>query len=349
VATTTSYRCELLDKDEAPKGTLTGVTGGSLSYSVASTIKSQGNLRITYLPTTVDLLNDRVKVIITVNGADHPLGVFKMVVPETGYTTSGNEWDVELLDKLAILDEVSIPGIYTLPADTNIIAKVKELIEAAGETAVAITESDATLRGNVTWEEGTSRLRIINDLLEAANYFSLWCDGEGRYQATPHTDAQYRPLTHQFVDGANCRYSPTFTRSQDIWKIPNRFIAISRASEDEPAIIGIATNENPESKFSFQARGRWIDEVSSDVELADQAAADAYAARRLQEVSSAVATVTISHEWTPLLLNDAVRFARLPVPERHRIDARHVVQRMEVSLESAAFLTSTTLREVVSV
>ena len=350
MAIQTSYRVELLGEGEAPKGILTGVTGGSLSFSAAATIKSQGTINVTYMPASVDLLNDRVKIILTVGGVDYPAGVYKLAVPDTGYTATGNTWAIQLADKLSLLDSESIPGMFSLPAGANVIEEVKALIDGAGEHSRAITSSDAVLRGPVVWKPGTSRLRIINDLLDAANFLALWCDGDGQYRATPYQDPQRRPLAHQFIDGENCEYSPEFTRSQDLDKIPNRYIAVSRSSENEPALVAIAVNNNPDSQFSVPSRNnKFYDAVEEDIEFTDQAAGDAYAARRLQDLSSAVANITIKHAWTPLNLNDAVRFARLMVPAHVQIDTRCVVQNMDVDLGSPSFLTTTKLREVVNV
>ncbi len=349
MVTRTSYRCELMSRTEAPLGLLEGASGVALAFSVASTIKSSGQVTVTRAGQQIDLLNDRIKIVATVDGVDHPLGVFLFQVPESSYQQVRIEGVFELQDKLSALDASTIPGIFSLAAGSNVIAKVKELIEGAGESAVSITPSAATLRGNATWDVGTSRLRIINDLLDAANYFSLWCDGEGRYQATPYVDAQNRPLAAVLEDGKTAIYSPNFVHRKDVWKIPNRFIAVSRSGEDEPAIIGIATNENPDSPFSYQSRGRWIDDQEQDLVFADQAAANAYAQRRLQEVSSASSTIEIEHAFLPLQLNDAVYFSRQLVRESMRLAGRYVVQRMEVNLSTPAFLTKTTLREVMDV
>lgn len=121
-------------------------------------------------------------------------------------------------------------------------------------------------------------------------------------------------------------------------------ICVSQATGDEEALVSVAENTNPQSPYSFQARGRWIDHVEENVETTGQTALNDYAARRLQELSSAMSTVTITHLYRPFNLNDAATFAS----HRAGITGRHVITKYSIPWSETG-LTTTTLRKVVEV
>ena len=269
-----------------------------------------------------------------------PLGVFLPSAPVARHDATGRGWDVELLDKLVVLDQDKTDGSYSLPAGTMVTAAVQEVIASAGETRTAITASAETLTAGMVWEAGTSKLRICNDLLAAINYFSLRCDGSGRYVAAPYQAPRNRTPAWDFAAGDRAVHSATFTRDEDLAKVPNKVVLVSSASSDVPALVSVVANLDPASRFSEFARGRWIVHTETGVEATSQAVLDALAARRLTELSSATATLEIQHAFLPLALNDVVRF------NTGGVDAVGVVQKTRIPLEPGG-LTTTTIREVV--
>lgn len=272
------------------------------------------------------------------------MGVFLPTSPETAWDDHFTTQTVDLLDKLAILDQAVTPTMLSIPAGTNLTDAVTAVIEMSGEPAGAVNPSDQTTRTDTTWEPGTTLLRVVNDLLESANYFSLWCDGWGRYQITPYVDTKSRPIVAEWEEGENATFTPDFDHLEDIYTVPNRVICVSQATGDEEALVSVAENTNPQSPYSFQARGRWIDHVEENVETTGQTALNDYAARRLQELSSAMSTVTITHLYRPFNLNDAATFAS----HRAGITGRHVITKYSIPWSETG-LTTTTLRKVVEV
>lgn len=331
---------ELLDRNDTPLGRLRGVTGGRLDQNVHAIISGGGTLHLQDLGQDIDWLSARVQPWYSVAGHEPwPLGIFLPSAPTAGYSPTGRRWSVELLDKLAILDQDKVDGSYSLPAGTNVTLAVQEVIMSAGEDRVAITASSETLTSGMVWEAGTSKLRIVNDLLASINYFSLRADGHGRYVAQPYTRPEDRELNWEFLEGARAIHSPDFTRDEDLASVPNKVVLVSSAAIDEPAMVGVATNEDPSSRFSYQSRGRWITHTEDLVEATSQEVLDGLAARKLADLSAATATLSVEHAALPLQLNDAVRFVTAGV------ETRGVVQKMSQALEVGA-LTRSTIREV---
>jgi hypothetical protein len=165
----------------------------------------------------------------------------------------------------------------------------------------------------MTWDVGTSVLQIINDLLEAAGYASLWTDGMGQFQATPYVSPANRPPVYEalspFVKGDTSLMAPDWTKDQDIYSIPNRYVAISQGGGDAEALVAVETNTDPSSPFSYPSRGRWITRVVTGVEATSQADLQARAKMGLAQASSVTSGIAIQHLYLPdLQLNTTIRF-----------------------------------------
>jgi len=347
---TSSVRVELLTAVEAQAGTLAGVRGGSVLYTAAKSVHGSAALTVTDEGQAVDWLTARIRPVLTVEGyGDTSLGVFLVSEAPEVWGGTGRTWSVKLLDKCTILDQDKVLATYALDAGSVVTDEVVTLIESTGETNYAITPSAATLVNPLAWPAGTTKLRIVNDLLSTINYFSLFADGEGQYRGEPYVKPASRPTVWDFLDGSDCIYVPILTKDIDLFAIPNTFIAVGQGDGVTPALVSTAVNADPGSPYSTVSRGtpenpRTIAaEPELGVEVADQATLDAYALRRLIELTTPTASIDIQHAFVPALaFNRAVRFRSTPAG----IDARHVVSKTEVSLDPTA-LVKTTLTEVV--
>lgn len=340
-ARVTSFRFDLLGRRfnddgsvirEAFVGELRSVVDGSLDWTYNTAIKGGGSIGVLDVGQkidgkAIDWLNVRIRPVAMVARADRPetleefpLGVFLPAAPVEDWTDRGRSWKVELLDKCSILDqdvitdsETGAPVTYSLPSGTNVIASVISIIEGSGESAQAIEPDGKVLANPMTWDVGTSRLKIINDLLDAANYFSLWVDGSGQFRASKYVPPESRPPTYAmlapFDDTGASLMTPNWTRDRDIYSVPNRVVVVGQGDAETPALVSVATNEDPASEFSYPARGRWITLVETGVEAVDQAALDAYAYRKLASATSVTSGITAEHPILPdLRVNSVVEF-----------------------------------------
>lgn len=334
-----SIRVERLNRHGDELGVLRGVGGGSLDWNNNRTIRGIGSLMVRHVE-DIDWLQTRLKIVAVINDVEYPLGIYIPIVPETQYRGVGQMWEVQLRDRLHALAEGDVGTGYTIAAGTNITTLVKQQILAANEPLGAVTETTATLRGNVTMEPGATRLQVINTALEAANYFSLWADHDGQYRIEPYVDPQSRPIVHDFVDGKNAIHKSTFTARTNLFELKNKITCISRSSGDEPALWATAEITDPNNPLSITNIGERAT-TEEGVEIANQAAMNAHTQRRLREISDENTTITIEHAGIPhLQLNDAVRFKSAD------IDGRFVVQSMRMDLSRPSHMTQTTLRQV---
>lgn len=236
-----------------------------------------------------------------------PMGVYLFDSPTLNQSIAAT-WDVDLLTKMAIVDQEEVIDTYSLPEGSNIIEAVVELIESTGETRISATPADAVTVSALAFEAGTPKLTIINELLTSANYSSLWTDGSGQYRVEPYIEPQQRPLAYTFAEGEASIHKPDWQREQDILSVPNRVIVVSPGSDTEPPIIGVAENNDPDSDYSIPSRGRIISRTEEVSDMSSVEAAVSYAEQLLQGGMTPQATLAVEHAIVPLEPHSLVRF-----------------------------------------
>jgi len=363
----TSYRWEVLthlsNGSDVLAGSLDGVvdTSAQLSWSLYSSVKGSGGLKVTDLATAragllrigqLSLASARIRPVLVIEGLPEiPLGVFLLSAAPEEWSGSGRVYGVELLDRATVLDQDLIEVSFSVSASTPILSAVASVIASAGEAITVDATVTTTLASAMVWEAGTSKLSIVNDLLAALNYNSLWVDGTGAFRATPYVLPASRGVNYELlnglprelVDGDLSIYSETWSRDRDLFNVPNKVVAVQAASGDAPALTGSYTNTDPNSPFSYQARGnRWIVKVLDGVEVPDGTAPAMTAflqakARASLIASSAVqASVSVKHLPIPLRVSDVLRFANAPAG----IDNRHVLTNLTLEAHPLGLMTS---------
>lgn len=335
------YFVDLLDNNDNLVRRLSSTTQGSISMNVNKPIRSGGKLRVLG-EEGINWQNHRVQIWHRRLDEDPwSMGVYLVSAP--GYTNGEGATDrtIELHDKTKILDDDKIEESLSLAAGAIVTAEIEELILSTGEAKMSITESSHMIGSTQTWKAGTTKLRIINDLLDYINYFSIWVDGDGVFRGEPYSRPSARPLVRTFQRGKDSLHMNNWTREQDVDSVPNKVVVLVESDGDEEGLRGVAENNNPESPYSFVNVGRWIVEVEDGVEAADEAAADAIAMRRLISLSSPSATISIRHAVLPMRMNDVVRVVS------GSIDTTAVVERMDFKLAPGS-LCKSVWREVMS-
>lgn len=306
-----TWRFRLLDRDDHDLGVLDGVKGGSVEVAALSRLGGSASITIDDRGQGIDWMSHRLQVVYNpgITGADPwPIATMLFTAPRRRQYETHAVHEVTLLPKMAVIDEDTVDGVYALAAGTEIIPTVVALIQSTGETRIAATASDATLTNALVWEAGTSKLTVINDLLQAAGYWSLWCDGGGLFRVEPYRLPTERPTSFEFAAGQASIHWPEWDREQDLSSVPNKFLVIGQGTDTAPPLVGTALNEDTNSPFSYQARGRWITATETGVEGDSQAVFDQLAQRRLLDAMSPVGKLTVTHGIVPLEPNQRVTF-----------------------------------------
>ncbi|HLS00850.1 MAG TPA: hypothetical protein VK054_02540, partial [Beutenbergiaceae bacterium] len=236
------FTYQLLTSAGEDLGPLDGVlrNSGQSSFSASASVKSSASITFTNTGQIKNWLDVRIQPWVSVDGDEWPLGVFLPDVPERGFDDMGETAQVNLLDKLSILDGDGFGETFGAPKGTVVTEAVRDVIDSTGEPAGAISDDTSELLTAIEWEPDATKLQIVNDMLDAATFFSLWTDGHGQFQVTPWDRPARRPVQAEYVDGEqgvvfdpNSVYAPRFAVKHDVGKIPYVYIAISQGDGDE--------------------------------------------------------------------------------------------------------------------
>ena len=338
-----SWWVDVLTSDDAKVAELDGTKGGSITQNVYDTISGSGYLTVDEMGQKIDWLTMRLQPWWKVEGTEPwPLGVFLPSVPQETHQEAVSGYQIDLLDKLVILDQDELDGAYSIAAGGNVTDEIKTLITNAGETRMAITDSVETLTDGMVFPVGTTVLQAINLLLAKINYFSLRADGYGYYVAEPYIRPQDRGSSWNFFDGPKAVHLADVSRKQDLVGVPNKVTLISVPTFDTEAMVASATNEDPASPFSYPSRGRWISHTQELVDATSLGVLQGLAERRLTDLSDVSASLRLSHAALPRSLNEAVE-----VNTGRLVPTMAVIQKMVQPLKVGG-LTRTKLREVVA-
>lgn len=298
------------------------INGGSLAFTVANSVKSTGTISVRG---TRDWLHERVTIAARIDGRPLPLGVYVPTAPDESYTLTGAAYDVELADLTALLHQARFGYTYAVEAGVDPIEKVIEII--GGTAPVIADDNTETLASPMFWtpSEENTKLRIVNDLLEAAGYFSLWADGLGNLRLQRYVRPQDRPVMGSFPYGR-------VKKSTNAFRIVNKVIAVGEAEPDVEPLIGVAELRG-DSPYSIENLGE-RSHVEENVQATSQAVLTDYAHRRLDDLSIEMVTHVVEHTHRPIALNEIYTVREVAA----------VVQRIEIPLTLAK--CRTTLREV---
>jgi hypothetical protein len=341
-------------------------SSASLEWNLYRAVKGEGRLRVADLATAqrgylrigdLNLASARLRPVREIEGLpDDPLGVFLFSAAPEGWSSSGRVYGIDLLDKNTVLDQDRVEVAYSVGTSTPILQAVSTVIASAGESIVVDSNVTSTLKSAMVWQAGTTKLQIVNDLLAALNYSSLWVDGVGNYRATPYVVPARRGISYEMlnlprelVDGEQSIYEDNWDRDRDLFDVPNKVITVQNASGDAEPRTGLATNTDPASPFSYANRGnRWITRTITGVDTPSgtNAEIDAFlndkARSSLISLSAVQAAVSVNHLPIPVRVGDVVRFANTPAG----IDKRHVFTAIDLAAHPLGLMSST-LQEVI--
>lgn len=176
---------------------------------------------------------------------------------------------------------------------------VRHVLSEGGITDVNITPSPEQLGAVREWDPDTSRLTIVNDLLDSIAYESMSFDEHGRGVVRPYVSPQERPPEYVYADDHTSVMLPQAEREMDLHAIPNQWTLV-KSEPDEPVITVTYTNADPASPTSTVRRGRVISDVRADEDAASESAMIERAARIAFEASQVYEAITIRTALMPI-------------------------------------------------
>lgn len=304
------WEVELLDEQDRVLRTLGRMVDGSFELAPFERLGGAANL---ILHEELEWLRHRVRFVYHpgVPGVDPwPVGTYLFEAPVRHVDRYGIvKYEAPLLTKLVVPDEDCLDDYLTVKAGDNLVDAAVTLLESTGETAISVTRSSLTARTAMTFEPGTSKLTVINDILTSAGYFSLQVDGMGVFQVVPYVAPEDRAPVWEFVGDEYDVMVPEYRFDQDIVGIPNKAIVVSPGDDEKPGLVGVAKNEDPDSEYSFVGRGGRCVTRTYEADAATQTVVTDLAKRRLADAMSPVAHWEVTHAIIPIRGHDVVVLA----------------------------------------
>lgn len=318
------WKIDLLDNQDHAKASFPQVSNGSLDWSIFKSIAGSGKVEFTEKPDfVINWFTDRMRITHVNESAAQPIqpmGIWLFAKPEKNYKQGLTKAPLGLLDKCELYSS-EIGEWLTIPAGTVVTDKVYDILttKAIG-VSVALTTSTKTLSIALSWEPTDTWLTVINGLLKAIDYGSLWADLRGRFRVAPYVLPEKRPIRATYGSApGNLKLRDEWDDSLPLSDIPTGVVAFSKGDETTPGLRGRA--DLPD-KHPLSAVSRGGEKLKSiNVEAVDQATVNSLAARGLAEAVQAVRRSTILHPVNDTEMNDVVRHGPLkyhgPVVERN--------------------------------
>lgn len=298
------FRYELLTKDNIRIRDLANVVGGSVAHDFHAEIKRTGRF-VVVDNGLINFLTQRIRPWAGIEMPDGgymewPLGVFLLTTPTRKVDISGVVTrDVEAYDQTVVLQDDTVPDRYFVGANYPYTDAITEILsQTPGIKQYSITPSGALTPSAIEWEPGTSKYRIIADMLAAINYTSLWFDGTGVARATPYVSPTSRAAAFEYRTDDVSVILPGADQTLDLYAVPNRWVLIV-SNSDQPPLRAEITNTDPTSPTSVPNRGRIITQVITDSAAPNQAMLNAAAERYRDENGQIYETISFKTGMMP--------------------------------------------------
>lgn len=340
-----SYVIELLNLDneveeelEWSDGTGVGVLpGGTLELSNATDTREQARISLVKRdPQATAWQLYRFRISYLGAGFSEPQILSTLMptaAPET-HPSTHVALDLELHGLLAILLRSTMGVTFGIEQGQKVTDWMTEIIAGSGIDQFEVTPSNAVMTTAKSWDVGTTRLRIINDLAKLIGYWGVNTNPEGTVLCTPYVGLDDRDPVFTFTDDLLTGiYMPDWSRERDLLA-PNRCTVIQR-------VEGIWTPDTqtvelpPEHPLSAEKRGYYDDRIEVDVDYVDEATGQARAWEFLMSgLPSEVRT--FKHLWVPGVIPNA------KVIHRHTglSDLLAAVQRQTYTLATGGMVES---------
>lgn len=219
------------------------------------------------------------------------LGVYHPSTPELSTEESPQTFAVDGYDILLRLRQ-PVGDSYAIAAGDAYLAVVEQILVGRGYQAYLIDQAAAGMVAPSArawvFDDQTTWLTIVNDLLSSIGYQGIWSDWDGRVRCEPYVLPQLREVEWTYTDDpATTMLAPDRRRARDFFAAPNRWVVYRTGMTDGETPVegaGIYTWVNDAvGDTSVQARGGLVITKVAGVDAADQSALVAQAQQIIQD------------------------------------------------------------------
>ena len=337
-----SYRIMLVDRGTGHEvERLDGVLdGGSIERNQDTSVTEQASLN--YVGAIDGLERVLLRVYADLDYEDGStesiaLGTFVPDASRVDVTGDGaNNAPLTLYGRLRELQDDMFDAPVSIPAGSNPVDIAAGWCRAAGLTVAAYPACSYRLGSVMTFgggQDGDSKLAVVNKLLDLAGWQSARTNPYGEVVLQPYVRPQDKSPVWEFVEGEGARFVRQMTDEIDWFNVANKMI-VSYANNDTE-VVGVAVDDDPQSPFSVQARGRVIARREQYSDVPDnltgaslQEYANAKALDLLTTEQSVIRRITLTHIYAPVTIGDVITVS-YPSGSVH---GRYAVRTQKISL-----------------
>lgn len=311
-------------------GILGQVVSGSLDLNLNTALKVSGEFVIDEMD---DLGDDLVRIYLdaTDSNGEHirlALATLYVATPERNIKGARVTKEFEAYSTLIRLRDECVKQSYTIPKGTNAIKMALELCRSC-RLEVNHAESSFTTTTQTVYEAGTSKLKIVNELLAFAGYQSANVNGYGNVTFVKQSDVTKSQPVYTFSDDETSILYSNIKDSRDWYSTPN--VVICTSTSQDKTMAATAVNNNPKDPYSTVSRKREIARVEEISDIPDYKALQAKADLLLQTSSLRMQHVEFASGFVPINVGDVIA---LDIQSAN-LDGKYSVQSMSIDLTQA--------------
>lgn len=254
--------------------------------------------------------------------AEHePIFTGYLSTPQTMYDGTRRVYTAECYSVLKALEDIILPRGWYADKDRLVSNVIKSLTEPL-QAPVDVIEEDVRLTDYIVAEDGTSRLKMLDRILETVGW-TIRISGYGEVEIGP---APVEPAyTFDAVD-TDCIESEIQIES-DMYSAPNVMMIAA------DGVTGIAIDDDEESDISVPGRGREVWKCDSGASVPSNISIDQYAKQKLKEAQDLSSTYSYNRRYLPDIVPGDLVQMHYPAQEMSGI---FVIQSQDISLSGGA-------------
>lgn len=208
---------------------------------------------------------------------------------------------------------------------------------------VDVDASELSRAYDMEWEIGTRKLDIANELLTAINYNPIHFDEYGKCIIDKYALAQTRPVEMQYKANEQSIIVDGINKASNKFEVPNMFVRYVD-NPDAQYMISTYKNEDPESPYSIQNRGRTIVDSESINDIATQTELNSYAIKCASEAMQHLDILKFKSLTMPCHGFRNCLYLNIPLYE---IDGKYIETAWEMELKAGGTMSHTCEKVVI--
>lgn len=307
-AVETGFGCELTDLTFGVVEDISAdVAGGSVSRSSFDTLHGSAQLSITRdLPFGYAVLRPYFTLYDGTTRARFNLGAYFTDTPSRPLAETPVTYDIACYDLLVALDN-NLGDAFSLPAGTNYLDAVEDILQGQGFHQYLIDRSSsAVLPAARAWpfDDNTTWLLVVNDLLASIGYQGIWSDWQGRLRVQPYSSPRVRSAEWTYdTEPDTSLISTERSEWHDYFKAPNSWVFVRSNQIDGAQPVdgdGVYRFDNTRVGVTSQEARRRTIVRKVMVDAADQASLEATAQRTIDADMQVPVKITAKTAPNPL-------------------------------------------------